>query len=90
MVGQVGFLCLDTLTCFCKLRLCQYADLNNAVYLFEDMLIEQGASPEEYEVDYGDRAEHCWNGETHILLFGWIHGFCFGWIHGCHPASIMV
>jgi len=27
--------------------------LNNAVYLFEEMLKEQGAPPEEYEVDYG-------------------------------------
>ncbi|MDX1643089.1 MAG: alpha/beta hydrolase-fold protein [Thermoanaerobaculia bacterium] len=37
--------------------------LNNAVYLMEDFL-ESTTSP--YyggEVDYGDRAEHCWNGD---------------------------
>lgn len=37
--------------------------LNNAVYLMEDFL-ERTADP--YyggEVDYGDRAEHCWNGD---------------------------
>jgi hypothetical protein len=37
--------------------------LNNAVYLTEDFL-EKTTSP--YyggEVDYGDRAEHCWNGD---------------------------
>jgi len=37
--------------------------LNNAVYLMEDFL-EKTADP--YyggEVDYGDRAEHCWNGD---------------------------
>ncbi len=37
--------------------------LNNAVYLAEEML-EKTANP--YyggEVDYGDRAEHCWNGD---------------------------
>ena len=37
--------------------------LNNAVYLMEDFL-EQTKDP--YyggEVDYGDRAEHCWNGD---------------------------
>jgi hypothetical protein len=37
--------------------------LNNAVYLAEDML--KGLSNPSYdgEVDYGDRAEHCWNGD---------------------------
>ena len=37
--------------------------LNNAVYLAEEML---EATTEPYydgEVDYGDRAEHCWNGD---------------------------
>jgi hypothetical protein len=37
--------------------------LNNAVYLTEAFL-EQTASPYyNGEVDYGDRAEHCWNGD---------------------------
>lgn len=37
--------------------------LNNAVYLMEDFL-KQTKAPHYYgEVDYGDRAEHCWNGD---------------------------
>ncbi|MDN5201325.1 alpha/beta hydrolase-fold protein [Fulvivirgaceae bacterium BMA10] len=37
--------------------------LNNAVYLMEQFL-ESTADPYyEGEVDYGDRAEHCWNGD---------------------------
>lgn len=37
--------------------------LNNAVYLAEEFL--EGTSEPHYggEVDYGDRAEHCWNGD---------------------------
>jgi hypothetical protein len=36
--------------------------LNNAVYLVEEFL--KTAKPAyEGEVDYGDRAEHCWNGD---------------------------
>jgi hypothetical protein len=37
--------------------------LNNAVYLVEDFL--EGTKDPYYagEVDYGDRAEHCWNGD---------------------------
>ena len=37
--------------------------LNNAVYLMEDFL--EGTTKPYYagEVDYGDRAEHCWNGD---------------------------
>lgn len=27
------------------------------------MLQQQGADPAEYEVSYGERAEHCWNGD---------------------------
>lgn len=37
--------------------------LNNAVYLMEDFL-KKTDKPHYYgEVDYGDRAEHCWNGD---------------------------
>jgi hypothetical protein len=37
--------------------------LNNAVYLLEEFL-ENAADPHYGgEVDYGDRAEHCWNGD---------------------------
>ena len=37
--------------------------LNNAVYLMEDFL--ESTTDPDYggEVDYGDRAEHCWNGD---------------------------
>ncbi len=36
--------------------------LNNAVYLMEEMLENTSAPYYNGEVDYGDRAEHCWNG----------------------------
>lgn len=36
--------------------------LNNAVYLTEDFL-ESADPPYQGIVDYGDRAEHCWNGD---------------------------
>lgn len=36
--------------------------LNNAVYLMEDFL-QKADPPYQGEVDYGDRAEHCWNGD---------------------------
>jgi hypothetical protein len=37
--------------------------LNNAVYLTEEMLKELKDPNYDGEVDYGDRAEHCWNGD---------------------------
>jgi hypothetical protein len=37
--------------------------LNNAVYLVEDLLKTTSDPPYGGEVDYGDRAEHCWNGD---------------------------
>jgi hypothetical protein len=37
--------------------------LNNAVYLTEDFLKTTTNPPYEGEVKYGDRAEHCWNGD---------------------------
>ena len=36
--------------------------LNNAVYLVEDFL-KTATPPYGGEIDYGDRAEHCWNGD---------------------------
>lgn len=36
--------------------------LNNAVYLMEDFL-KKADPPYQGEVDYGDRAEHCWSGD---------------------------
>ncbi|MFQ6037852.1 MAG: hypothetical protein ACE5LV_04470 [Candidatus Aminicenantales bacterium] len=37
--------------------------LNNAVYLMEEFLENTKDPYYEGEVDYGDRAEHCWNGD---------------------------
>ena len=37
--------------------------LNNAVYLAEEILQETNAPYYNGVVDYGDRAEHCWNGD---------------------------
>lgn len=37
--------------------------LNNAVYLMEDFLKSTKSPFYGGEVDYGDRAEHCWNGD---------------------------
>ncbi len=37
--------------------------LNNAVYLMEAFLEKTDNPPYEGEVAYGDRAEHCWNGD---------------------------
>lgn len=37
--------------------------LNNAVYLAEEILSETTTPYYNGEVDYGDRAEHCWNGD---------------------------
>ncbi|MBK9257052.1 MAG: hypothetical protein IPM42_16350 [Saprospiraceae bacterium] len=37
--------------------------LNNAVYLAEEILKETSDPHYDGEVDYGDRAEHCWNGD---------------------------
>ncbi|MFT3826450.1 MAG: hypothetical protein QM731_21195 [Chitinophagaceae bacterium] len=37
--------------------------LNNAVYLTEAMLKSLDGPSYDGEVDYGDRAEHCWNGD---------------------------
>ncbi len=37
--------------------------LNNAVYLMEDFLKRTKDPYYDGEVDYGDRAEHCWNGD---------------------------
>ncbi|MCC7498630.1 MAG: hypothetical protein IT160_13700 [Bryobacterales bacterium] len=37
--------------------------LNDAVYLMEDFLKQTANPPADAEVAYGDRAEHCWNGD---------------------------
>jgi hypothetical protein len=38
--------------------------LNNAVYLMEGFLKKTTNPPYGGEVLYGDRAEHCWNGDS--------------------------
>ena len=40
--------------------------LNNAVYLVEEILKKLANPPAEAEVKYGDRFEHCWNGDPNI------------------------
>lgn len=40
--------------------------LNNAVYLVEDFLKTTTNPPYGGEVTYGDRAEHCWNGDPNL------------------------
>jgi len=37
--------------------------LNNAVYSAEDILKKLNGPPCDCQIDYGDRAEHCWNGD---------------------------
>jgi len=37
--------------------------LNNAVYSAEEVLKKLSGPPCDCQVDYGDRAEHCWNGD---------------------------
>ena len=37
--------------------------LNNAVYLVEEFLEKTENPHYGGEIDYGDRAEHCWNGD---------------------------
>jgi hypothetical protein len=37
--------------------------LNNAVYLVEEFLRSTKNPPFDGEIEYGDRAEHCWNGD---------------------------
>jgi hypothetical protein len=40
--------------------------LNDAVYLVEDFLKTTTNPPYDGEVKYGDRAEHCWNGDPNL------------------------
>jgi hypothetical protein len=40
--------------------------LNDAVYYIEDFLKGTANPPYEGEVKYGDRAEHCWNGDPNL------------------------
>ncbi len=40
--------------------------LNDAVYLMEDFLKTTSNPPYDGEVKYGDRAEHCWNGDPNL------------------------
>ena len=40
--------------------------LNDAVYYLEDFLKSTKNPPYDGEVKYGDRAEHCWNGDPDL------------------------
>jgi hypothetical protein len=40
--------------------------LNDAVYYLEDFLKSTKNPPYDGEVKYGDRAEHCWNGDPNL------------------------
>ena len=40
--------------------------LNDAVYYLEDFLEATTDPPYDGEVKYGDRAEHCWNGDPNL------------------------
>jgi hypothetical protein len=43
-----------------------FRSLNDAVYYIEDFLKGTANPPYEGEVKYGDRAEHCWNGDPNL------------------------
>lgn len=40
--------------------------LNDAVYYIEDFLKQTKDPPYDGEIEYGDRAEHCWNGDPSL------------------------
>ncbi len=58
--------------------------LNNAVYLMEDFLKSTKDPYYDGEVDYGDRAEHCWNGDH--TRPNYISRLCY---HQMHIPKIM-
>lgn len=53
--------------------------LNNAVYLMEEFLKNTKDPYYDGEVDYGDRAEHCWNGDHQNPI--WISRLRYHQIH---------
>ena len=58
--------------------------LNNAVYLAEEILEETTDPYYDGKVDYGDRAEHCWNGDhsqpNHISRLRYNEMFITKWV----------
>jgi hypothetical protein len=58
--------------------------LNNAVYLMEEFLEKTKDPYYDGEVDYGDRAEHCWNGDHKNPI--WISRLRY---HQLHIPKIM-
>lgn len=58
--------------------------LNNAVYLMEEFLESTKDPYYDGEVDYGDRAEHCWNGDHQNPI--WISRLRY---HQLHIPKIM-
>jgi hypothetical protein len=65
--------------------------LNNAVYLAEEILQETTAPYYDGEVDYGDRAEHCWNGDhtqpNHISRLRYHRMFIPKWVQEDMPKQ---
>ncbi|MCB0635525.1 MAG: hypothetical protein KDC54_02850 [Lewinella sp.] len=65
--------------------------LNNAVYLAEDILEETTDPYYDGEVDYGDRAEHCWNGDhsqpNHISRLRYHRMFIPKWVQEDMPKQ---
>lgn len=65
--------------------------LNNAVYLAEEILSETTAPYYNGEVDYGDRAEHCWNGDhdngNHISRLRYHRMFIKKYVEKVHKVA---
>lgn len=65
--------------------------LNNAVYLTEDFLESTDNPPYQGFVDYGDRAEHCWNGShelpNHISRLRYHEMFITKWAEGINSRA---
>ena len=65
--------------------------LNNAVYLAEEVLSETTAPYYNGEVDYGDRAEHCWNGDhengNHISRLRYHRMFIKKYVERVHSVA---
>ena len=65
--------------------------LNNAVYLTEEILEETTEPYYNGEVDYGDRAEHCWNGDhengNHISRLRYHRMFIQKYVERVHKVA---
>ena len=65
--------------------------LNNAVYLAEEFLEATSSPHYDGEVDYGDRAEHCWNGDhengNHLSRLRYHQMFITKWAAGIEERA---